>query len=336
MKRLLFSGGGTRCILFAQALPLLEAAGHLKNIREYWGTSAGAFFALLLAVGATPTTVQPMIVSTRFQNFRDIDLHNLFAFQTAWGLDDGAALLGELERVLQTVGVSKDVLLRDVPGLHVVVADITTRETLVLSGKTHPHVRAADAVRASMSLPLFYRPYKDPHSGHWWVDGGLRANFAWDLLPSDEEREQTIGMCLVPYDVNRVDTLTQYMISMVHFDEPRKLNEWKERWQHRVLWFPPPPFPPWYFKIDAEDVALMQEIASTVATEWLARLPTRSASETGEIPPSSGPPNTRPSPPHPPSAAESSGSPISSASPRPECPSLQSSQSRPSYRRWSV
>jgi len=331
MKRLLFSGGGSRCILFANALVHLEAAGLLHDVREYWGTSAGAFLAMMLAVGLSPAKIQPLILTTQFQRFREMDLRNLFTFPTSWGLDDGASLLCELERVLGSL-VSSDILLGDIPSLHIVVTDVTARETLVLSAATHPHVRAVDAVRASMSLPLFYRPYKDPHTGHWWNDGALRANFAWDLLPSDEEREQTLGLCFLQPD-KEITSLSQYLFSMVHFDEQRKQTAWLRDWSHRILCFPPPPFPAWYSKIDEEDIALLKEMAATVTSAWLL---THSPSGTEGIPPSSGLPRTPPLPSHPHSVTESSGIPKSSASLRPECPFPPPSQWTPSSRRWSV
>jgi len=341
MKRLLFSGGGSRCILFAQALVHLEAAGSLVGVCEYWGTSAGAFLAMMLAIGLSPAKIHPMIMTTQFQKFRDMDVRNLFAFQTAWGLDDGASLLTELERVVSLL-VPKDILLKDIPGLHIIVTNVTARETMVLSGTSHPHVRAVDAVRASMSLPLFYRPYRDPHSGHWWNDGALRANFAWDLLPSDEEREQTLGLAFTP-PVKEMTTFVQYMFSMIHFDEVRKQKAWSPRWDHRIMWFEPPPFPAWYSKIDGEDLAMMEETALTVTSAWLLKtgaclgpLSVHSASKTGETPPLSGPPNNRPSQSHPGPGAESSGSPKSSASPPLECPFPQSSQWKRASRRWSV
>jgi NTE family protein len=336
IRRLLFSGGGSRCILFAQALVHLETAGVLTDVREYWGTSAGAFLAMMLAIGLSPKKIHPMILTTQFHKFRDMDVRNLFAFQTAWGLDDGVSLTVELERVVSLM-VSKDILMKDIPGLHIVITDVSARETLVLSSTSHPHVRAVDAVRASMSLPLFYRPYKDPHTGHWWNDGALRANFAWDLLPNDGEREQTLGLCFLQTD-KEIASLLQYLFSMVHFDEQRKQLIWLERWKHRILCFSAPPFPAWYSKIDEEDIALLEEMAAAATTSWLLAdgNSMRSSQETGETPPSSDPPNTRPLGSHPHSGVESSDTLKSSALLLPEYPSPQSSRSTPSYRRWSV
>jgi len=332
-KRLMFCGGGSRCIVYIQALAELEAAGLLTDVREYWGTSAGAYLAMILAIGASPSKIKPILLETKFHKFRDMDVRNLLSFQTTWGLDDGMSLLHELERIVGLLGRG-EVYLRDVPTLHVVVTDLTLRETLVVSAKTHPNVRAIDAVRASMSLPFFYRPYKESLSGHLWIDGALRENFAWNMLPTDEEREQTLGFCF-NQPATEPTTLLQYMFSMVHFDEPRKMIDWKKRWNHRILWFPIPPFPAWYSRIDSEDIEMLTESGKRVATEWLLSLDT-AASRTAGIPPLSALPNNPPSENRLHFVTESSGILKSSAlSPR-EYPSLPPLQSGLSSRRWSV
>ena len=331
-RRLMFCGGGSRCIVFVQALVELETAGILTDVKEYWGTSAGSLLALVLAVGMSPLAIQPVLQGTQFHKFRDMDIRNLLSFQTTWGLDDGTSLIAELERVLGLLA-SPHILMKDLPSLHVVVTDVTARETLVVSGKTHPMVRAVDAVRASMSLPFLYRPYKEPGSGHYWNDGALRANFAWDLLPSDEERRRTLGFCFSQTPVTAL-TLEKYIFSMVHFDEPRKFARLKADWPFHILWFSHPPFPAWYTRIDAEDLRMLNDAGRTVAHEWMLTQASRSRIE--ESPPLCAPLHTPPSSSHPDSAIGSSGTPESSALRWPEYPSpLSSGFGRPS-RRWSV
>jgi predicted acylesterase/phospholipase RssA len=322
--------------VFVQALVELEAAGALTDVREYWGTSAGAFLALILAVGISPATIQPILQSTQFHKFRDMDIRNLLSFQTTWGLDDGESLTTELTRIVSLL-TSSTITLKDIPSLSVVVTDVNDRETRVLNGKTHPTLRAVDAVRASMSLPFFYRPYRDLTSGHYWIDGALRANFAWDLLRSDEEREATLGFCFSKPDTTP-DTMTllQYMFSMIHFDEPRKLARWRSAWSHRILWFEQPPFPAWYTRIDAEDLALLNEAGRRTAQAWLSRTTHTAPSRIQEIPPSSAPPRNRPSQIRQDSTAESSGILGYSASQLRECPSLPAFGSARLSRRWSV
>ena len=330
----MFCGGGSRCAVFVQALIELETVGLLTDVREYWGTSAGAYLAMILAIGASPSKIRPILLETKFHKFRDMDVRNLLSFQTTWGLDDGLSLLYELERIVGLMGRSSDICLRDVPTLHIVITNVTLRETTVVSAKTYPNIRVVDAVRASMSLPFFYRPYKEPLSGHLWIDGALRENFPWNLLPTDEEREQTVGFCF-NQPATEPTSLLQYVFSMVHFDEPRKMVDWKKRWNHRILWFPIPPFPAWYSRIDSEDVELVTESGKRVATEWLLSLGT-AASRTEGIPPLSALPNNPPSENRLHFVAESSGILKSSALSPQEYPSPPPLKSGSSSRRWSV
>ena len=63
-KRLVFTGGGTRCIVFVEALIVLENAGVLERVTEYWGTSAGAFLATLVAIADSMTVVRDCLHKT--------------------------------------------------------------------------------------------------------------------------------------------------------------------------------------------------------------------------------------------------------------------------------
>jgi len=76
-KRLVFTGGGTRCLVFVDALCVLEDAGVLTRVESYWGTSAGALVATLLALSGSAKTLRDCMYNTDFVKFRDIDVNNL-------------------------------------------------------------------------------------------------------------------------------------------------------------------------------------------------------------------------------------------------------------------
>ena len=92
-KRLVFSGGGTRCLVFLPALKRLESAGKLRNVTEWWGTSAGSLLAALLGITKSPTRVHDIMWQTSYDKFRDISLLNMVNFTTTWGLDDGHSMV---------------------------------------------------------------------------------------------------------------------------------------------------------------------------------------------------------------------------------------------------
>lgn len=269
-KRLVFAGGGTRCLVFLQSMVDLEARGIFRNVGEYWGTSAGALLASLFALSKSATTVQRLMKAADFTKFRDIDIGNLVNINSTWGLDDGRSLITQIESMFESIEEgAKSKCLRDVTGLHVVVSDLNDRESLVLHAGNYPNLRIVEAVRASMSLPIFLKPYIHTESGHYWVDGGVRHNFPWDLLPSDKARDEALGFAFNK-SAGQLRTFNEYMFSMVHFDEPKKLKYFESRWKHHILWHAVPPFPAWFTNLRTDDYELIDRIGHDVASNWLS------------------------------------------------------------------
>ena len=291
--RLVFCGGGTRCTVFLHALVELERNGRLSNVREYWGTSAGALVASLYALSKSATTLKTVMYSIDYTKFRDMDVSNLFSITSSWGLDDGSSLVREVERIFEQVEPgAKHKVLRDVPELNIVVSDLNLRETVVCNAVNFPTLRVTDAIRASMSLPIFFRPFINPVNGHYWVDGAVRANFPWAQLPSDEARRESLGFTFEKHTDDGPKTFMEYVFSMIHFDEPKKFKQLKQTWASNILFFPSPPFPPWFLRLKPADYELLEKVGTSVARDWLLMHPASSAG-TPEIRIASSHPRTR-------------------------------------------
>jgi predicted acylesterase/phospholipase RssA len=257
--------------VFLQSLIDLESHGTLRNVNEYWGTSAGSLLASLYALTKSATTVKRLMKSVDYSKFRNIDISNLVNINSTWGLDDGKSLIGQLELLFETIETgAKSKCMRDVEGLHIVVTDLNNRESLVLHGGNYPDLRIVEAVRASMSLPVFFKPYIHKLSGHYWVDGGVRHNFPWDLLPNDAARDEALGFAFSKFG-GSLRTFNEYMFSMVHFDEPKKLQQFRKIWKHNILWHTTPPFPAWFTNLRDDDYALIDSIGQSVTQEWIKR-----------------------------------------------------------------
>ena len=268
-KRLVFTGGGTRCLVFVDALMVLERAGLLTEVVSYWGTSAGAFIATLLAVGSSVSAVRSCMRETDYIKFRDVDVNNLFNINKTWGLDNGESLMREVERILEIMrpGAS-EFLMSDCPQLTIVISDLTDHTMRLCSAATYPGLRVVEAIRASMSLPLFFRPYIHRESGHIWVDGAVGANFPWSLLGGQAEKDESLGFTFdrgspVP------TTLSEYLFSMIHFQEPKKIQDFKRESPHNILWFPQMPFPSWFMRLQPTDFEMIATIGRNVAETWL-------------------------------------------------------------------
>lgn len=333
-RRLVFAGGGTRCLVFLPALKILEQAGRLAHVGEWWGTSAGSLCATLMALTRSVARVEEIMHSTEYVKFRDVNLMNMMNIQNTWGLDDGRGLQQEIEAVLEkaVVGGSQKTM-ADVSGLRIVVADLTVYETVVCSAANYPTLRVADAVRASMSLPIFYTPFRNPVNGHLWVDGGLRQGFPWECLESDDARREALGFAFERGWTNGPRTCMEYVFSMVHFEEPTRIRRMKAAWSDHIVWFPTPPFPPWYVRLTAEDFAMLREMGEAAAKDWLTRRSSPGISESRLYSEHQSTP--APSRHHDGTDESSDSHPPSLRTSRPPFRDPQS-RSAPSFRRWSL
>ncbi|CAM5409474.1 hypothetical protein SALBM135S_01420 [Streptomyces alboniger] len=222
---LVLEGGGVKGIALAGALRELTAA---RTVQRVAGTSAGAVVAALLAAGYTVAELEQELRELDFGAFRDgparrfgfvgaalaVLLHN--------GVHKGDALHDWIAERLAAKGVTTFGQLRREDGdddpvaspyrLAVVVSDISRGRVLrlpedyrALCGINPDTARVADAVRASASIPFYFRPMRlrpGPAQGRRplvCVDGGLLSNFPvglFDRQDATTPRWPTMGVKL--------------------------------------------------------------------------------------------------------------------------------------------
>ena len=161
--------------------------------------------------------------------------------------------------------------LSDVPGLHIVVTDLTHNQVRVCHAGTHPSLLLTHALRGSMSIPFFYVPYRTAE-GDVWVDGGVRANFPWVLL-NEAQRAESLGFMFGTPQSGPIGdsprTLAQYILRMVHFGESYDYSAYKN-----IIRVIVPNFPAWYLSLTPEDRVELAVAGQTAAQEfmkvWLA------------------------------------------------------------------
>lgn len=91
---------------------------------------------------------------------------------------------------------------RDRPALKIVSANLSRQALHLFSAERTPTVAVADAVAASICLPVIFRPWEI--SGESYVDGGIVSNLpAW---PFDEERELDPGALTIAVEIESEPT----------------------------------------------------------------------------------------------------------------------------------
>lgn len=199
-KNLIFKGGGVKGIAYVGALKALENANIMQQICGFAGTSAGAITASLAACRISSDALNSFLATTNYNNFKDKG--GIFNF-----LDDLAAHFGPYEgdyflnswykKFLSQQGIDPEITFAEVQNnfnsdLKVFATDLNTQSIQEFSTATTPDVQIAMAVRASMSIPLFFRAWQFPDgnpNNHIYVDGGVMYNYPIDTFDSKSNSE---------------------------------------------------------------------------------------------------------------------------------------------------
>lgn len=187
----IFSGGGVKAAAFAGAL--LEAEQNIRFV-GVGGTSAGSIVSALLACGYTGDELVNVLFEAPYKEILKPHLLS-FALDPNQGIFWGAALRTWIEKMLQrkVTKFSKTGVtfadLKDHPGsipLKIVATSVTIQDIKEFSLAKTPTVAIADAVLASCSFPVLFKPvvFATEHV----VDGGVISNFPMWLF--DEERRE--------------------------------------------------------------------------------------------------------------------------------------------------
>jgi len=207
-KNLVLEGGGVRGFAYAGAFQVLDSMCILDDIERVGGTSAGAIQAALLAVGYTPKEILSLTAYVKPQQFNDGSwfigsgvrrLNKEFGYYKGekiaeWieGLianktGNGKITFAELHRLKAAKGY-KD--------LYITGTDLTYQCLRVFSYEQYPAMQVKDAVRISLSIPLYYKPVLIDDRGqvydkkvkgmnlHMMVDGGALSNYPLNIFDS--------------------------------------------------------------------------------------------------------------------------------------------------------
>lgn len=239
---LVLEGGGVKGIALAGAVAVLQERGY--RFHKVAGTSAGAIVGSLIAAGATGQRLREIMDDVDYRGFRDPPLVGRLgplgvaleiAVHKGWCRGD--YFRAWLAEKLSEFGVKTFAQLElhddeSDPALHSVpdrayrfvamAADVTHGELVRLPwsyrgrfGLDPGEVHVADAVRASMAIPFFFRPMRCPDriagGKAWLVDGGVLSNFpieVFDRTDGTVPRWPTFGIKLSARStVNRINEI---------------------------------------------------------------------------------------------------------------------------------
>ena len=277
-KHLVLSGGGVKVVSLVGALIILEELGNLKKIKEVCGVSAGAFLAFMIATGYPLKKIDTLILDLDFSVIRSMSPEAFLGFPETFGIDDGSHLVKFLESMIKVAlkldpAITFEELQR--VGKYTFrcwATDLNTRGAREFSAAKTPGVKVVDALRASMSLPLYFTPIVDPITGHMLTDGGIQGNLPLHHLTDDEcEDALSLGFCSAsmlnkkqeaPQDL--MGFMNSILTCLTHGVNDKVLV----KWAHKIMRIPVDEYPSWNFEASRDDRQMLLEKGKEAARIW--------------------------------------------------------------------
>ncbi|MCF6775912.1 alpha/beta fold hydrolase [Thiotrichales bacterium 19X7-9] len=203
-RNLVFEGAGIRGIAYSGVVSALADLGIMSHIKRVAGVSAGAIYAALVALKYDKDELYHTIAPLDFRQFTDKG--NNFISNTTRFLSDFGWYRGDRfyewmsERIADKAGRS-DITFRDLKALggldlYIIATNMSKRCADVFSFDQTPDVEIRDAIRMSMSIPLYYRAIKREVDKEdcVMIDGGMTWNYPIHLFDDKRFIENPINV----------------------------------------------------------------------------------------------------------------------------------------------
>ncbi len=193
-KNLIFEGGVVRGIAYLGALQVLEDKGILKPIQRVGGTSAGAINAVLLGLNYSIPEMKEILFDLDFKEFLDDSfgiIRDTYRTITKFGFYKGDKFYNWISELIKEKTGNPKSTFKDLQknrkqnsfkDMYFIGANLSTGFAEVYSHEdVHINMPIADAVRISMSIPLFFAAKRNLRRDVI-VDGGLLNNYPIKLF----------------------------------------------------------------------------------------------------------------------------------------------------------
>lgn len=196
IKNLVISGGGFRTIPIIGTLKLLEDKNILKNVKNFYGTSAGGIYCLLLLLEYTVEDIKNIIFKFDVEKILEptIDIDN---FLTHYNIYDHNKFIKLIKLLINyKLNGKSNITLHQ---LYILTNKVLTCTTVSLKQRSvkyfnhinQPNLPVYKLIMMTCAIPFVFKPvsWRDDK----YIDGGIIDNFPVFPIPSDEI-EQTLGI----------------------------------------------------------------------------------------------------------------------------------------------
>jgi NTE family protein len=209
IKNLALKGGGVKGVAYVGAIKELDKAGVFNTIERVAGTSAGALMACMISLGYNANEIEELMVAMNFNSFKTG--WNPLRIVTRFGLFTGQYIIDLVSGYLENspMKLKADATFMDMRNagckdLYVFACNTGMHTVHEFSPDATPDVKVREAIRASMSIPFFFKGWRFTHPGakeHLFIDGGVVYNYPLSFFDDarftdDDVNKESIGLYL--------------------------------------------------------------------------------------------------------------------------------------------
>ena len=265
-RYLALCGGGIRGICHIGVLQTLEKYKLLSCLQEVLGVSAGALFGLLVCLRYRISEIEDLTLRFDFSLLQSKDPDMALLFPITFGIDAGESLEKFVISLLKQKGFGPSATFADLEKagcmrFRCFASEMETASIKEFSAKKTPNASVVFATRASMSIPFFYTPVRDPETGHMLLDGGLLQSCPIVYL-TPEEIESSLGI-VFEYPLSKsFESLQEIAGGIIDIVAYSRYREIRSRYPSKLLVLPYPGISWLHFEASTEIRKQMIQIAS--------------------------------------------------------------------------
>jgi len=213
IKNLVFEGAGIRGIAYCGAVQEMESKKMMDGIERVGGTSSGAIIALTISLGYSGKEIEEIISKTNFKKFNDggfFFIGGINRLKKYFGWYKGKKIEKWLGKLIKEKTGNENITFEELyqkgfKDLYITGTSLNKQKAVVFSYESYPKMRVKDAVRISVSIPLYFEPVFIDSSGKIFyrpkqkqeldmmVDGGILENFPIHIFDKQQPDLYTIG-----------------------------------------------------------------------------------------------------------------------------------------------
>jgi predicted acylesterase/phospholipase RssA len=216
IEHLVISGG---CVWGFYEYGALKELHHrnfwnINNIQTIYGTSIGAFIAVILALKIDFETVDTYLIERPWVQLFKHNTHSLLEIYNNCGVFNIQVFYDTFSPLFKSCDIETNITMKDFYlktgiEIHIYITELNAFESMDVSYKTHPDWIVIEALYASCSIPTLFSPIITDDK--CYIDGGFFNNYPLKKCLENVEDKNTIlgisiGNSIEKDDVRKIVT----------------------------------------------------------------------------------------------------------------------------------